>query len=45
MYYLGMIGMNAVALKEWLNPAMAMWVPNILGTAISSALVFRAVRR
>ena len=43
-YYLGAIGMNAVALKGWLAPWAAMWMPNIVGMAISGLLVLRAVR-
>ena len=45
LYYLGTIGMNAVALKGWLPPALAMWVPNLVGGAVSSAMVARTVRR
>ncbi|MBI4341750.1 MAG: LptF/LptG family permease [Candidatus Omnitrophica bacterium] len=44
-YYLGMIGTNALALKGWLSPAMAMWLPNLVGGAVSSVMVLRAVRR
>ena len=44
-YYLAMIGTNALALKNWLTPAMAMWLPNLVGGAISSVMVLRAVRR
>ena len=43
-YYLGTIGMNAIALKGWLTPIQAMWLPNLVGTAISSTMVARAVR-
>jgi hypothetical protein len=37
--------MDAVAIKEWLPPGMAMWIPNLLGIAISGPMVARAVRR
>ncbi|MBI3996209.1 MAG: LptF/LptG family permease [Candidatus Omnitrophica bacterium] len=45
IYYLGTIGMNAIALKGWLPAAAAMWIPNLLGLAISGIMVIRAVRR
>ena len=44
-YYLATIGVNAIALKGWLSPWLAMWIPNLLGCLISSILVFRVVRR
>ena len=44
-YYLTSVGMNAIALKGWLSPCLAMWFPNILGTLISSLMITRAVRR
>ncbi len=44
-YYLASIGMNAVALKGWLAPWLAMWAPNIVGGAVSGLMVARAVRR
>ena len=44
-YYLIAVGMNAVALKGWLSPIVAMWMPNIAGLAISGTLIARAVRR
>lgn len=43
-YYLSSIGMNAVALKGWLPPPLAMWMPNLVGAAVSGALIARAVR-
>ena len=43
-YYLGTVGMNAVALKGWLAPCLAMWAPNIVGTMISGVMLARAVR-
>jgi lipopolysaccharide export system permease protein len=43
-YYLSSVGMNAVALKGWLPAAIAMWVPNIAGCILGSALLTRTVR-
>ncbi len=45
LYYLGSIGMNAIALKGWLKPGFAMWLPNFAGGAVSLAMVAKAVRR
>ena len=44
-YYLATIGMSAFALKGWLAPWLAMWVPNLAGSGISAALIAAAVRR
>jgi lipopolysaccharide export LptBFGC system permease protein LptF len=44
-YYLATIGMNAVALKGWLPPWAAMWMPNVIGSAVSGLIIARAVRR
>lgn len=44
-YYLGTIGMNAIALKGWLSPWLSMWIPNFIGAAVSAILIARAVRR
>jgi LPS export ABC transporter permease LptF len=44
LYYLGMIGMNAVALKGWVAPWLAMWVPNLIGSAVSAVMILRTVR-
>lgn len=44
-YYLGLIGMDAVAIKRWLPPALAMWIPNLLGCIISAPMIIRTVRR
>jgi len=44
-YYLSTIGMNAVAIKGWLAPNLAMWVPNVVGLMISGPMVASAVRR
>ncbi|MBI3021720.1 MAG: LptF/LptG family permease [Candidatus Omnitrophica bacterium] len=43
-YYLGSIGMNAVALKGVLSPWLAMWVPNLVGGLLSGAMTAKAVR-
>ena len=45
LYYLGSIGMNAIALKGWLRPGLAMWLPNFVGGALSGVMVLKAVRR
>ena len=45
VYYLGTVGMNAIALKGQLAPWLAMWVPNLIGTAVSAGLVAQAIRR
>ena len=44
-YYLASIGMNAVALKGWVAPWLAMWCPNLVGGAVSSLMIVGAVRR
>jgi len=44
-YYLAAIGMNAVALKGWMPPWLAMWMPNILGLVVGGALLAKAVER
>lgn len=45
LYYLGSVGMNAMALKGWLPAWLAMWMPNLVGGAIGSGMVARAVRQ
>ncbi len=45
LYYLGTIGMDAIALKGWLPAWVAMWIPNLVGGGVSAVLVARAVRR
>ena len=45
LYYLGLIGMDAVAIKQWLPPQAAMWIPNLVGIVVGSPMVARAVRR
>ena len=44
-YYLGTVGMNAVALKGWLPAWSAMWMPNLAGGLVSGVMVRRAVRQ
>jgi len=44
-YYLGNIGMNAVALKGWCSPWLAMWFPNLLGGVVGGMFVAHTVRR
>ena len=44
-YYFGSLAMNAVAVRGWVGPALAMWVPNLVGAATGGLLVTRAVRR
>ena len=44
-YYLASIGMNAVALKGWVAPWLAMWCPNLAGSLVSGVMLARAVRR
>ena len=45
LYYLGLIGMDAVAVKGWLPPHLVMWIPNLVGIAVSGPMVIRVVRR
>jgi lipopolysaccharide export system permease protein len=45
VYYLASVGMEVVAMKGWLRPWLAMWVPNVVGTAVSGVLLARTVRR
>jgi len=45
LYYLGLIGMDAIAVKGWLPPGLAMWIPNLVGIAVSGPMVADAVRR
>jgi lipopolysaccharide export system permease protein len=44
-YYLAQVGMNAVALKGWLAPWLAMWVPNFAGALISGVMLARTLRQ
>jgi lipopolysaccharide export system permease protein len=43
-YYLSSVGMNAVALKGWLDAAAAMWIPNVFGATVASVLIAGSVR-
>jgi len=45
LYYLGIIGMDAIAVKRWLPPGLAMWIPNLAGMIIGGPMVVQAVRR
>lgn len=44
-YYLSTIATNAIAVKGWLPPWLAMWLPNLAGGAISGVMIAKAVRR
>ncbi len=44
-YYLGSVGMDVLALKGWLSPWSAMWIPNFAGILISGVLLFRTLNR
>jgi lipopolysaccharide export system permease protein len=44
-YYLVSIAMNAIALKGWAPPWLAMWLPNLLGVAVSAVLIARVAHR
>jgi len=44
-YYLSTIGINAVVLKGWMPAWGAMWLPNLIGAAVGSVLLWRTVRR
>ena len=44
-YYLASIGMDNVAMREWMPAWLSMWVPNLIGTAISTLMLARAVRQ
>ncbi len=44
-YYLAGIGMNAVALKGWMTPAVSMWVPNLFSAVVASVLLAETVQR
>ena len=44
-YHLLTVGMDAVALKRWLPPWLAMWVPNIVGAGAGGLSVWRVTRR
>ena len=42
-YYLLVLGANAVALKQWLPPAWAVWLPNLSTMAIGAVCLYRSV--
>ena len=42
-YYLFMLGANALAVKQWLPPAWAVWLPNLSTTLIGSIWLYRSV--
>ncbi len=44
-YYLASVGANAIALKGWLPAWGSIWLPNMIGGAISGVLLLRAVRQ
>ena len=44
-YYLGSVGMNAVALKGWLPAWLAMWMPNLAGLAVGVPWLVATLRR
>ena len=43
-YYLGIVGMSAVALKGLLPPWQAVWLPNLVGLVWSGSYVVQAAR-
>jgi len=43
-YYLAAVGTTAIAMKGWLPPWLAMWIPNFLGGAFGAFRTWRAVR-
>jgi lipopolysaccharide export system permease protein len=44
-YYLSTLGLNAIALKGWLPPWLAMWMPNVVGGAVAGVRLWQATRR
>ena len=44
-YHMLMVGMDAVAIKRWLPPALVMWVPNLIGSVAGGVSVWRVTRR
>ena len=44
-YYLTAIGMNALALSDWLPAWLTMWMPNLMGLGLGAASVAKAARR
>ncbi|MBI2884630.1 MAG: LptF/LptG family permease [Candidatus Omnitrophica bacterium] len=45
LYYLSSIGANALALKTWLPPWLAMWLPNFLIGGAGAVQLWRTVKR
>jgi LPS export ABC transporter permease LptF len=43
-YYLGVITMSAIALKGWIVPWAAAWLPNLVGLAAGGAMLARLAR-
>jgi len=43
-YYLGLVGMNATALKGWIPAWLSMWTPNLIGSIIAVTFLTKAVR-
>lgn len=44
-YHMLMVGVDAVAMKRWLPPWLAMWVPNLIGSVAGGVSVWRVTRR
>lgn len=44
-YYLGSVGMNALALKGWLPAWLAMWLPNLAGLAVGAPWLASTLKR
>ena len=44
-YYLATIGLNAIALKGWAPPWLAMWTPNFAGGAFAGLRLWHTLRR
>ncbi len=45
IYYLFLIGFESLALQGKLNPALAMWLPNIILTLLSLFLIFKLTKK
>jgi len=43
-YYLATVGTTAIALKGWIPPWLAMWMPNFLGLLVGGWRTIRAIR-
>ena len=44
-YYLASLGMNAIALKEWLPAWQAMWLPNVVGLIIGTGCLVNTLKQ